>query len=88
MVYSDLSKTPYQSALIAADQLFEIMDLKEDADEGKIELTAGKLGDIRLEKVTFKHLGRTETLREVPLKIPARKITALIEESGREESTF
>ena len=77
-----------QSALIAADRLFEIMDLEAEADEGKVELPAGQLGDIRLEKVTFKYPGRTETLREVSLTIPSGNITAIIGESGSGKSTF
>ena len=39
-------------------------------------------------QITFKHPGRTETLREVSLTIPEGKITALIGESGSEKSTF
>lgn len=77
-----------QSALIAADRLFEIMDLEAEADGGEVELPAGQLGDIRLEKVTFKYPGRTETLREVSLTIPVGKITAIIGESGSGKSTF
>ena len=77
-----------QSALIAADRLFEIMDLEAEADKGKVELPAGQLGDIRLEKVTFKYLGRTETLREVSLTIPSGNITAIIGESSSGKSTF
>ncbi len=72
----------------AAGWLFEIMNLESDVNKGKIELTAGQPGDVRLEKVTFKYPGRTKTLREVSLNIPAGKITAVIGESGSRKSTF
>ena len=72
----------------AAGWLFGIMNLESDVNKGKIELTAGQPGDVRLEKVTFKYPGRTKTLREVSLNIPAGKITAVIGESGSRKSTF
>ena len=39
-------------------------------------------------QITFKHPGRTETLREVSLTIPEGKIIALIGESGSEKKHF
>ena len=77
-----------QSALIAADRLFEIMDLEAESNEGKIELTPDRLGDIRMDNVTFKHPGRTEVLQDVSLTIPAGRITALVGESGSGKSTL
>ncbi len=42
-----------QNALIAADRLFEIMDLEREATENKIELEKSTIGDIKFENVRF-----------------------------------
>jgi ATP-binding cassette subfamily B protein len=42
-----------QEALIAADRLFEIIDLEREKNENKIILTREMVGDIRFENVSF-----------------------------------
>lgn len=80
--------TQIQETLIATDRLFEIMDLELEKDQGTIELTPERLGDIRFEGVSFKHAGRTATLQEITLSIPAGTITVIVGESGCGKSTL
>jgi len=76
-----------QETLIATDRLFELMDLELEKDQGMIEFTTRHAGDIRFEKVGFKHAGRATTLGDITLTLPAGKITALVGESGCGKST-
>lgn len=80
--------TQIQETLIATDRLFEIMDLELEKDEGTIELTPARVGDIRFEHVSFKHAGRTPTLQDITLTIPVGRITVLVGESGCGKSTL
>jgi ABC-type bacteriocin/lantibiotic exporter with double-glycine peptidase domain len=77
-----------QETLIATDRLFELMDLELEKDRGSIPFTAQHAGDIRFEGVGFTHAGRTATLHDVTVTLPAGKITALVGESGCGKSTL
>jgi len=44
-----------QNALIAADRLFEIMDLEREETENKVKLTPEQIGDIQFKKVHFRY---------------------------------
>ena len=77
-----------QETLIATDRLFEIMDLETETDQGGVEFTAEKAGDIRFEEVSFRHAGRPATLQELSVTVPARRITVLAGDSGCGKSTF
>lgn len=77
-----------QEALIAADRLFELLDLAVEKDQGTIEFRAAEAAEIRFENVEFKHAGRAATLRDVSLVAPAGKITVLCGESGSGKSTL
>ena len=79
--------TSIQEALIATDRLFEIMDLDLERDQGTIELTLARTGDIRFDDVGFKHAGRLATLESLSFVCPAGRITALRGESGCGKST-
>jgi len=80
--------TTIQETLIASDRLFEIMDLELEKDQGSIEFTTQKAGDIRFENTTFKHAGRLATLQEVTATMPAGQITVLAGESGCGKTTL
>lgn len=80
--------TQIQETLIATDRLFEIMDLELEKDQGTIDLTPERAGAIRFEQVSFKHAGRTATLQDISLTIPAGKITVFVGESGCGKSTL
>ena len=77
-----------QNALIAADRLFEIMDLEQEASEQKIYLTEGKIGDIQFMDVRFRYGSRVEVFKDFNLTIPKGKITAIVGESGSGKSTL
>ncbi len=77
-----------QNALIAADRLFEIMDLERESSENKIELTANKIGDITFENVHFRYGTRTQVFEQLNLNIKQGSVTAIIGESGSGKSTL
>lgn len=77
-----------QNALIAADRLFEIMDLERESTENKIELKSDNIGDVKFENVSFTYGTRNEVFRDFSLTIPHGKITAVIGESGSGKTTL
>lgn len=77
-----------QNALIAADRLFEIMDLEREESENKIILTSEKIGDIIFKNVKFRYGTRVEVFKDFNLTIPKGKITAIVGESGSGKTTL
>ncbi|MGF7138624.1 peptidase domain-containing ABC transporter [Roseimarinus sediminis] len=77
-----------QNALIAADRLFEIMDLKRESDENKIELKQELLGDIYFQHVHFSYGTRVDVFEDLNLIIKKGEITAIIGESGSGKTTL
>jgi len=77
-----------QNALIAADRLFEIMDLERENNENRIELTAENIGDIRFEDVSFSYGTRAEVFKDFNLTIKKGELTAIIGESGSGKTTL
>lgn len=78
-----------QNALIAADRLFEIMDLEREAETGsKIELRKKHMGDIIFEDVYFGYGNRQNIFEGLCLRIPKGRITAVVGESGSGKSTL
>lgn len=77
-----------QNALIAADRLFEIMDLEHEEGAQKITLTKESIGDIKFTNVGFRYGSRVEVFEDFNLQIPKGKITAIIGESGSGKSTL
>ncbi|MDF2187539.1 peptidase domain-containing ABC transporter [Paraflavitalea sp. CAU 1676] len=77
-----------QDALIAADRLFEIMDLEQEDNTQKVKLAAGATGDIQFHDVSFRYGTRVEVFRQFNLKIAAGCITAIVGESGSGKSTL
>jgi ABC-type bacteriocin transporter len=83
------SNKSMQDALIAADRLFEIIDLEtESTDEQKIELTKELLGNIEFSNVTFRYGTRVTVFNKLNLVILRDKSTAIIGESGSGKSTL
>ncbi len=58
-----------QNAMIAADRLFEIMDLEREATENKIELNPELIGNIVFENVSFRYGSRIEVFKNFNLQI-------------------
>ncbi len=77
-----------QNALIAADRLFEILDLEREETGEKLELGKEKIGDINFEKVCFSYGTRVEVFKDFSLCIEKGKITAFVGESGSGKSTL
>lgn len=83
MAYLINSNQLVQDALIAADRLFQIMDLeREETDENKIMLTREILGDICFSHVSFRYGTRVQIFENFSLVIPKGKTTAFVGESG------
>ncbi len=77
-----------QNALIAADRLFEIMDLEREKGDNKFQLTSDKIDDIIFKNVKFRYGTRVEVFNEFNLTIKKGNITAIIGESGSGKSTL
>ena len=78
-----------QDALIAADRLFEIIDLETEADnQNKVTLTTELIGDIVFRNVAFRYGTRTTVFESLNLIIEKGKSTAIVGESGSGKSTL
>ncbi|QLC66698.1 peptidase domain-containing ABC transporter [Flavobacterium sp. LPB0248] len=83
----NMNKTA-QNALIAADRLFEIMDLEREGTENKIELTKGNLGNIKFENVSFRYGSRVEVFKNFNAIFKKNQTTAIVGESGSGKTTL
>lgn len=78
-----------QDALIAADRLFEIIDLETEAsNENKVTLTPELVGDVTFNKVSFRYGTRTTVFEGLNLTIEKGSSTAIVGESGSGKSTL
>lgn len=78
----------YQNASIAADRLFEIMDLEREAEDELVDAREAKSGDIQFRDVSFSYGTRTDVFQNFDLTIKEGNITALIGESGSGKTTI
>ena len=76
-----------QDALIAADRLFEIMDLQRDRVIAQATIDASG-GDIEFDRVSFRYGARAPALHDVTLRFRRGTITAIVGESGSGKSTI
>jgi ATP-binding cassette, subfamily C, bacteriocin exporter len=81
---------PIQEAFIAADRLFEIMDLEgeQQSDLQKIEIQPHLMGDIRLDNIEFRYGSRAKIFENLTLSIEKGKVTAIVGTSGSGKSTL
>lgn len=77
-----------QNALIAADRLFEIMDLELEKTGHKMVLKKEMLGDICFENISFRYGTRTEVFKNFSATIKRDGITAVVGESGSGKTTL
>lgn len=83
------SNQTIQDALIAADRLFQIMDLEREGDEAqKIRLEAEMTGDIRFDHVAFRYGSRKQVFNDLSLTFKKGQTTAIIGESGSGKTTL
>lgn len=78
-----------QDAMIAADRLFQIMDLEREQDEtNKIILKPEMVGNIQFENVAFRYGSRKQVFESLNLSIHKSETTAIIGESGSGKTTL
>ncbi|HTE23881.1 peptidase domain-containing ABC transporter [Flavitalea sp.] len=78
-----------QDALIAADRLYEIIDLEtENNNDAKIELTKENNGDIIFDRIHFKYGTRGSVFEGLSLIVRRGESTAIVGESGSGKSTL
>lgn len=77
-----------REATIAADRLFEIMDLEREECDEKIDLTQDSIGNIIFDDVTFAYGTRQNVFEHLNLKIEHGKLTAIVGESGSGKTTL
>jgi len=76
-----------QDAVIAADRLFEIMDLEREEQEHKAILYPEDIGDITFKDVGFRYGSRAPVFEHLHLHIKKGHITAIVGESGSGKTT-
>lgn len=77
-----------QEALIAADRLFEIMDLERKETSEKVNLMSDFMGDIQFKNVSFRYGSRVQVFNDLTITMPKGRITAIVGESGSGKSTL
>lgn len=77
-----------QNAVIAADRLFEIMDLEREKDDNKVKLTTDMIGDITFRDVNFRYGSRVNVFEKLNLSFERSRVTAIVGESGSGKSTL
>lgn len=83
------SNQTIQDAMIAADRLFQIMDLEREQDEtNKIILKPEMVGNIQFENVAFRYGSRKQVFESLNLSIHKNETTAIIGESGSGKTTL
>ncbi len=83
----EMNKT-IQDAMIAADRLFEIMDLDKEEQGQKVALKPEMMGDIRFRDVHFRYGSRVDVFKGLDLVIPKGNVTAFVGESGSGKTTL
>ena len=73
---------------VAADRLFEILDLESEKDSGTIDLREIERLDVALDNVTFAYPGRLPILKGVRARFRPGEITLLRGESGCGKSSL
>lgn len=77
-----------QNALIAADRLFEIMDLEREETTDKMDIAKENLGDIQFKEVSFSYGSRVDVFEDFACIIKKGKTTAIVGESGSGKTTL
>lgn len=81
------SNKSIREALIAADRLFEIMDLEREEISDKIELKRDLIGDIVISNVKFSYGTSQDVFDGLNMRFERGKMTAIVGESGCGKTT-
>ncbi len=82
------SNKSIREAIIAADRLFEIMDLECEETEGKVNLQRDMVGDIVFSDVCFSYGVDKEIFENLNLRIRKGSLSAIVGESGCGKTTI
>ena len=83
------SNQTIQDAMIAADRLFQIMDLEREENEAnKITLEPDMVGDIQFENVNFRYGSRKNVFSDLSLTFRKGETSAIIGKSGSGKTTL
>ncbi len=77
-----------QDALIASDRLFEIFDLEQEDQTGKMVLKPEQMTGIVFKDVCFRYGTRVQVFEDLNLSLESGKITAITGESGCGKTTI
>ncbi len=77
-----------QNAWIAADRLFEIIDLETESKQHTVELKPEQVGDIELENIHFSYGTRRMVFQGLNLSFAKGTATGIVGESGCGKSTL
>ena len=77
-----------QDALIAADRLFEILDLETATGKKAVKVHPLTAGDIRFRQIMFRHSNRPPLFNGLDVLIRQNEATAIAGESGSGKSTL
>ncbi|WP_029902843.1 peptidase domain-containing ABC transporter [Prevotella sp. 10(H)] len=78
-----------QGAVIAADRLFQIMDLEREADNThKVQIVPEMIGDIKFENVHFRYGTRKDLFEDLNFIIHKGRTTAIVGKSGSGKTTI
>lgn len=81
------SNKAIREALIAADRLFEIMDLEREEVSDKIDLRRELIGDIVISNVKFSYGTSQDVFDGLDMRFERGKMTAIVGESGCGKTT-
>jgi len=83
------SNQTIQDALIAADRLFQILDLEqEENDTQKICLEPDGMDDVHFDRVSFRYGSRRQVFDSLTLTVRKGQTTAIVGESGSGKTTL
>jgi len=78
----------FQNATIAADRLFEIMDLEQESAKDQVDCCEIESGNITFCDVSFSYDMRDDIFKNFNLTIKKGEITAIVGESGSGKTTI
>ena len=76
-----------EEARVAAERLFDVMEMESEVRPSPLRLPASHPGDVRFDHVTFRYGSRATTLANVSLRCTEGRVTAIVGPSGSGKST-